>query len=190
MKRIILAFCILNSFIAIAMDAPIRKSSSSGRANTLQVRHQRHSSMGQNVLNVLHLQTDKTEDCSNNIAALVTDRRAPVQNLQDKSKKSSDGLVKSDSRDLIDRAGEKNKIDYIRMIRLAYDAIKNIKAVDDIAHQEYTSCIKYAQHYYRSWMSLAITKEPSALETMAQEEFKPLRDAFNEKMALVVAEKK
>jgi hypothetical protein len=176
MQTMIFVFFILNSFIAISMDAPSRRSSSSGRSNTLLARHhKRNSSLGQNVLCALHL---KTEDCSSTIEALVT-ARFSEQNLSQES-----------SRNLIDRAAENNRNQFTKMKLLAFGAIRNIKAENDNAHKEYLSHIKYAEHYYTSWMSLEITKDPRALDYMVQEEFEPLRETFNEKMASIVIQKK
>lgn len=190
MKKIILALCVLNTFIAVAMDAPLRRSSSSGRLHTLQPRRTKHASMGQNVLNALHLKMDKIEDCSDNVSALVTKRENPKRDLPPDSKKSADAPAPSHSQTWINLAGEKNRNDYIKMTRLAYDAIKNIKAVDDKAHQEFKSAIKNACYYYKAWISLEITKDPRTLDIMANAELKSLQNACDEKMATLLAQKK
>ncbi|CAN5173770.1 hypothetical protein BH09DEP1_BH09DEP1_5480 [soil metagenome] len=190
MKRIILAFCILNTFIAIAMDAPIKRSSSSGRTNTLLARHQRQSSLGEKVFASLNLKTDKTEDFSRNLDALVTNRRSPEQSLPQESPKSSDSLARSNLQNLIEKAGDNNRRNYIKMAGLAFEAIRNIKSVGDIAYRQYLSHLRYAEHYYFSLMSLEITKDSRAIETMAEEEFKQLKDTFNEKIASVIVQKK
>lgn len=190
MKKIIFALCILNSFIVVAMDAPLRRSSSSGRLHTLQPRRTKHASMGQNVLNALHLRTEAIEDCTNNLNALVTNRENQKQDLPPESKKSTDFLAPSNSQTWISLSGEKNRNNYIKMTQVAYEAIKNIKAVDDKAHQEFRSAIKYARYYYKAWISLEITKDTRTLEIMANTELKSLQNACDEKMAKLLAQMK
>lgn len=189
MKKTILALCILNSFNILTMDAPkaIARSSSSGRMSTLLARHQGHqrrSSSGVNIFNPPHLKIEGIEDLSS-CNALVTDRRAPTQNLPLEPRKSDENPCSSPVRNLIGKAGAVNRQHFARITQLAHQAVKNIKEVGDPSYLEYVSHIKYAEYYYRSWISLEITKDPSTLETMADEEFKPLRDAFNKKVASI-----
>ena len=184
MKRIILMFCILSSLIVSAMDAPNRRSSS-GRNNTLLARHKRHSSLGDKALTSI----TKTTDCASNIDALVIAKKAASEQTLIAAG-SSDEVSKSNSRNFSEKAAENNRNHYIKMTAQAYSAIRNIKAINDDAYKQYVSHVKYAKHYYTSWMSLVVTKDTNSLEKMVEQEFKAVEDAFHEKMALVLVQKK
>jgi hypothetical protein len=90
--------------------------------------------------------------------------------------------VKSDSRNLISRAGENNRNNFAKMVMLAYEAIRNIKAVDDDAYKQYKSNIKYARYYYISWISLDPTNH-NWVTKMADDELKPVQEEFDKKLA-------
>lgn len=183
MKRIILAFCILHSVMAITMDSP-RQRSASGRGNSLMVRHQSQSSLGDKVLTSLNLKNDKPQVCSNNIDASVT---APSKVPQE-SPKSTDPVARSNSRNFTEKAGENNTNNFVKNRQLAFEAIKNIKAENDGAYKEYLIHLKHAEYHYWSGTSLEITKDSRSLEKMADDELQLLRDAFAKKMALIAAQ--
>lgn len=191
MKSFMIIFFMLNSFFANAMNDPKkerRKSCSPSRMQTLLSKHKRRSSLGDKVLISLHLKTDEIKESSNTVDALVTNRRAPEQNAQQEvRKKSAINLKKSDSRNLIDRAGENNRNNFTQMTMLAYEAIKNIKAADDEATKQYKSRIKYARYYYISWMASEI-KEYSWLIRMADQELKPIEEEFDKRMTFLKSE--
>jgi hypothetical protein len=169
------------------MDAPSRRISS-GRGNSLLARHQRHGSLGDKVLHTLTLKTDEHADCSGNVAALGTNRKSASEQIV--MTESSDELAKSNSQMLAEKAAQNNRNQYIKMLLQAFTAIKNIKAINDTDYQQYLSNLKWAKHYYISWMSLEITKDANALEKMAEHEFKELEDTFDKKIALIAVAKK
>lgn len=175
MERITFSFCMLISFISLAMDAPLtRRRSSSGRSHTLLARH--------------NSKANETKDCSRNLDPLVTSK-SQEQSLSQDSKKS-DSLPRSNSKNWIEKAGEKNRKQWIIIRARAFMSIKNIEAENDHAHLEYLSHLKYAEHFLRSEICLEITPDPLAIENLIEEEFKELKVAFNEKIASITAQKK
>lgn len=188
MKRTIVLFCIFNVVIIAPMDAPSRRSS--GRSGTLMARHQRNRSLGDKVSVALSLKNDEKTDCAFNLDELATPGEATPSSLLNNPHSSTESLSSSSSRNLAEKAGENNRNNFTKLRGLAYEALRNIKSVNDDAHKKYVSNSKYAEHFYISWMSLEITKDPRALETLVDEEFKPLRDAFSERMSLIASQKK
>lgn len=188
MKIIILTLCMLNCISAIAMDPPTRRGSC-GRGNSLMVRHKRHRSLGEKVSATL-LKVDNLHECSSNIDALVSTRRPTTSNVPLESQTSPDSLTRSISRNLTEKAGEINRKNCALRTQLAFAAIKNIKAENDAAHKEYLSHLKYAEYYFRSEMSLVITKDPRSLENLVDIEFKPLKDDCAKQMASIAGQKK
>ncbi len=170
------------------MDAPSRRSS--GRSGTLMARHQRNRSLGDKVSVALSLKNDEKTDCAFNLDELATPGEATPSSLLNNPHSSTESLSSSSSRNLAEKAGENNRNNFTKLRGLAYEALRNIKSVNDDAHKKYVSNSKYAEHFYISWMSLEITKDPRALETLVDEEFKPLRDAFSERMSLIASQKK
>lgn len=190
MQKIIFVFCILNSVIAMTMDAPLRRSSSSGRSGTLMARHQRHRSLGDKVSATLSIKNEEITDCTNNIDTLVTARRSTTSVVPQDSQTSTDSLARSNSRNLTGKAGEINRKNCALRIQLAFAAIKKIKAVNDAAHKEYLSHLKYAEHHLRSEMSLEITKDPQQLDSLVTIELQPLKDECANQMAFISGQKK
>lgn len=187
MKRIILVLCISNSCCFIAMDAPrgaLARRSSSGHLST-QIRHKRGNSLGQNVLSLLR---PSHEDCSNNVIALATDRRTPEQRSLPELN-GNDVTAKNDSRDFLSRAAEKNRIDFNEKFRSANTFLASIKEIDDEADKQFKSDIKYARYYYKTWLSLAFTKDPATLEKMLNEQFNQLENSHKTKTAYLQRKK-
>lgn len=184
MKLIIITCFMLNSFLAFAMNESLER-----RRSSLMVRHKRQSSLGDKVLISLNLKSDEEKkDSSNVTAALVTERRIPEESIRHDSPHRR--ITKSDSRNLISRAGENNRNLFIKSLWSVFKSIEKIKAVDDNdGIKEVWQNITQTRIFCGNLYSLEVTNYPPWVELLVDEEMMHAYRKLDNKMASLADQK-
>ncbi len=163
-----------------------RKSCSPDRTRSQVITHHRKSSSISRMLATLHLKTDEAIASSNTVKALVTDRRSiEVLPQVQESPKRNRPILKSGSRNLLQRAKDNNKENFANTLILAFEEIKKIEALDDEHSRQCRQFINTARYFYIQFLSLELSTHLPWIETLADEEIKPVREEFDKKMALL-----